>query len=55
MKKVNLLGDIDKECLENRETGECFSQRSNVCVTKQGQSERMAGYQNLNWKESEDK
>ena len=42
MKRVNLLVDIAKECLENGETGECLNQRSNVCVTKQGQSEGMA-------------
>ena len=27
-----------QDCLENGETGECFNQRSNVYVTKQGQS-----------------
>ena len=48
MKKVNLL------CLKNEEIGECLNQRSNVCVTKHGQEERMAGYQNLNWKQSKD-
>ena len=46
MRKENLLGDAERECLEK---GECLNQQSNMCVTRQGQLERMAGYQNLNW------
>ena len=30
MKKVNLSGDTDKECLENGELEECLNQQSNV-------------------------
>ena len=51
MKKGNRLGDTERDSLENGEKGECLNQQSNVCVTRQGQLERMAGYQNLDWKQ----
>ena len=51
MRKEDLLGDTERECFENGEKGECLNQQSNVCVTRQGQLKRMAGYQNLNWKQ----
>ena len=47
MRKENLLGDTERESLENGKKGECFNQLSNVCATRQGQLETMAGYQNL--------
>ena len=50
MRKENLLGDKERVHLENGEKGECLSQRSNVCVTRQGQLERMARFHNFNWK-----
>ena len=48
MRRESLLGDAERECLENGEKGECLNQQSNMCATRQGQLERMAGYQNLN-------
>ena len=48
MRKESLLGDTERECLESEEKGECLNQQSNVCVTRQIQLERIAGYQNLN-------
>ena len=51
MRKENLLGDTERQCLENGEKGECLNQWSNVCLTRQGQLERMADFQNLNWKQ----
>ena len=51
MRKENLLGYTERECLENGEEGECFNQLCNVCATRQGQLEKMADYQNLNWKQ----
>ena len=39
------------KCLEKGEKGERFNQRNNVCMTKQGQLERMNCHQNLNWKQ----
>ena len=50
MKKENLSGDTERAFLENGEKGECLKQQSNVCVTRQDQLERMAGYQNFNCK-----
>ena len=49
--KKHLLGDTERECLENGEKGECFNEQSNVCVPRQGQLGRMTGYQSLNWKQ----
>ena len=51
MRKENLFGDTDRQCIENEEKGERLNQQSNVSATRQGQLERMAGYQNLNWKQ----
>ena len=51
MRKENLLGDTERDCLENEEKGECLNQQSNGCVSRQEQLERMAGNQNLNWKQ----
>ena len=31
--------------------GECLNHQSNVCVTRQGQLERIAVDQNMNWKQ----
>ena len=53
MRKVNLLGDTERECLENGKKGGFLNQQSSVSVTRQGQLERMDGYQNLNWKQLE--
>ena len=44
------IRDTERECLENGEKEECLNQQGNVYVARQGQLERMAGYQNLNWK-----
>ena len=44
MRKKKLLGDTERECLENGEKGECLNQQSNVCGAKQWPLERMAGY-----------
>ena len=35
IRKENLLGDKERECLENREKGEFLNQQSNVCVSRQ--------------------
>ena len=51
MRKENLLGDTERECLKNGEKKECLNQQSNVCVSRKGQLERMPGYQNFNWKQ----
>ena len=53
MRKVNLLGDTEREYLENGKKGGFLNQQSSVSVTRQGQLERMDGYQNLNWKQLE--
>ena len=53
MRKVNLLGDTERECLENGKKGGFLNQQSSVSVTRLGQLERMDGYQNLNWKQLE--
>ena len=50
MRKENPSGDPEKEYLANGKKVECLDRQSNVCVTSQEQFERMAGYQNLNWK-----
>ena len=42
MRKENLLGDTERECLENGEKGECLNQQSNGCVTRKVQLERIA-------------
>ena len=55
MKKGNLQEHTGKECLENGEIEGCLNQQSNVFVTKQGQSGKMNGYDNLNWKQLKDK
>ena len=55
MKKEDLSGDTGKERIENGEKGKCLNQQINVCVTKQGQLERMAGCQSLNWKLLQDR
>ena len=47
--------DTDEECLENGEIEDSLNQQSSVYVTKQGQLGKMGGYQNLNWKQLEDK
>ena len=51
MRKENVLGNTEKECLENREKGECLNQQCNVYVTRQGQLEKLRGYQNFSWKQ----
>ena len=51
VRKENLLGDTERECLENGKKEECLNQWSDMCVTRQGQLERMADFQNLNWKQ----
>ena len=42
-----LIRGYRKRMLENGETEECLNQQSNVCVTRQGQSERTAGNRNI--------
>ena len=51
MRKENLLGDTERVCLENGEKRECVRERNDVCVTRQGQLERMDCFQNFNWKQ----
>ena len=51
MRKENLLRDTEREYLKNGEKKECLNQQSNVCLSRKGQLERMAGYENLNWKQ----
>ena len=53
LRKENLLVDTERECLGNGKKGKFLNQQSSVCVTRQGQLERMDGYQNLNWKQLE--
>ena len=48
MRKENVLGDTERKCLENGKKEECLNQQSNVFMTRQGQLEKMADYQNLN-------
>ena len=55
MGKGNLSENTDKECLESGEIKDCLNQQRNVYVTKQGQLEKMDGYNNLNWKQLKDK
>ena len=42
MRKENLLGDTERECLKNGEKEEYLNQQSNVCLTSQDQLERIA-------------
>ena len=47
MSKKNLLiGETEREYLENGEKGECLNQQSKVRVTRQEQLKGMAGHQN---------
>ena len=55
IRKENLSGETERECLQNGEKREYLNQQSNMYVIRQGQSETMVGYQNLNWKQQKDK
>ena len=55
IRKENLSGETERECLQNGEKREYLNQQSNMYVIRQGQSETMVGYQNLKWKQQKDK
>ena len=51
MRKESISKHTEREYLENGVKGELLNQQSIVCVIMQGQLERMASYQKLNWEQ----